>query len=116
VKSSRPKSSSAQLELRLRLGGIDYPPFSPVTPPDGWTPQAVLDEAVRYANENSLSDLGYRRLVGVCYAGLMAQLPRVKRREIEDRLYRHVEILHDHLNGPRPAVGEPDDEDEPLPF
>ncbi|MFF1634942.1 hypothetical protein [Leifsonia sp. NPDC058248] len=69
---------------RNRSGAL--PAWHPGRPVGGWSPEAVAESALEYAELNSDRPRDRRRVARAAYLALMAELPSVKRAEIEARL------------------------------
>jgi hypothetical protein len=78
----------ASLTITPRHGRERLPSFSPAAPRGGWTPEAVFNAAVAYAESPAhRAGPGSERLLAKCaYVALMAALPKVKGDEISERL------------------------------
>lgn len=69
---------------RGRSGAL--PAWQPGRAVGGWSPEAVADSALEYAELNAALPDDRQRLARAAYLALMAELPSVKRAEIEARL------------------------------
>ncbi|MBH0098679.1 hypothetical protein I6E68_05930 [Salinibacterium sp. NSLL150] len=90
----RPDASALVATLTIETLGHEW---HPVTPPEGWTPKAVADAAVSFAQSALDVDAPYRRKITEAYRDLMRVLPDVKRAEIVDRLHG-IDPLADYLD------------------
>ncbi|WP_158863717.1 hypothetical protein [Leifsonia sp. AG29] len=95
---------------RDRSGAL--PVWHPERPVGGWSPRAVVDSALDYADLNADQTRDRRRLARAALLALMAELPAVKRAEIEARLRGELAALA-AIN----ADDDPELDDEPdAPF
>lgn len=73
---------------RDRSGAL--PVWRPERPIGGWSPQAAADAAHGYAALSAVDARDRRRLAQAAYRALVAELPGIKRAEIEARLRREL--------------------------
>jgi len=85
----RPTAATAERSVLVvvpRDRSNALPAWQPGRPVGGWSPEAVAESALEYAQLNSDRPRDRRRLARVAYLALMAELRSVKRAEIEARL------------------------------